>query len=92
MQSGGVQEEVLSLRRPVLVIREIPERPEGVEAGTARLVASDADSIVQGTHEFLEDSAVWAAMASASNPHRDGRGADRIVSGIDRSLRDSSAC
>ncbi|MFN4113490.1 MAG: non-hydrolyzing UDP-N-acetylglucosamine 2-epimerase [Sphingomonadaceae bacterium] len=77
--SGGVQEEAPALGKPVLVMRETTERPEGVEAGTARLVGTDADRIVAETERLLDDEAAYAAMARAHNPFGDGRSADRIV-------------
>ena len=86
--SGGVQEEAPSLAKPVLVMRDTTERPEGVEAGTARLVGSDADGIVRAVSELLDDGTAYAAMANAVNPYGDGRAAGRIVTRIDRFLRE----
>ena len=80
--SGGVQEEAPSLGKPVLVMREVTERPEGVEAGTARLVGAEAQSIVQHTSRLLDDSAAYLAMANAVNPYGDGHAAERIVARI----------
>src|SRR6478752_7362397 len=77
--SGGVQEEAPALGKPVLVMRETTERPEGVEAGTARLVGTDADRIVSETVRLLEDEAAYAAMARAHNPFGDGNSAVRIA-------------
>jgi len=77
--SGGVQEEAPALGKPVLVMRETTERPEGVEAGTARLVGTDADRIVAETERLLDDAGAYAAMARAHNPFGDGRSAARIV-------------
>jgi UDP-N-acetylglucosamine 2-epimerase (non-hydrolysing) len=77
--SGGVQEEAPALGKPVLVMRETTERPEGIEAGTARLVGTDADRIVAETERLLDDEAAYAAMARAHNPFGDGRSAARIV-------------
>lgn len=77
--SGGVQEEAPAFGKPVLVMRETTERPEGVAAGTARLVGTDADRIVAETERLLDDAAVYAAMARAHNPFGDGRSARRIV-------------
>ncbi len=77
--SGGVQEEAPALGKPVLVMRETTERPEGVEAGTARLVGTDADRIVAEAGRLLDDEAAYAAMARAHNPFGDGRSAARIV-------------
>ena len=77
--SGGVQEEAPALGKPVLVMRETTERPEGVEAGTARLVGTDEDSIVTEIFTLLDDKAAYEAMARAHNPFGDGRSAGRIV-------------
>ncbi len=77
--SGGVQEEAPALGKPVLVMRETTERPEGVAAGTARLVGTDADRIVAEAERLLDDPAAYAAMARAHNPFGDGKSAERIV-------------
>ena len=76
--SGGVQEEAPALGKPVLVMRGTTERPEGVAAGTAKLVGTDADTIVRETLRLLDDEAAYAAMARAHNPFGDGRSAQRI--------------
>ncbi|KZX93526.1 UDP-N-acetyl glucosamine 2-epimerase [Erythrobacter sp. HI0019] len=77
--SGGVQEEAPALGKPVLVMRETTERPEGIAAGTARLVGTDADRIVRETNRLLDDPAAYAAMAKAHNPFGDGHAAERIA-------------
>jgi UDP-N-acetylglucosamine 2-epimerase (non-hydrolysing) len=77
--SGGVQEEAPALGKPVLVMRETTERPEGVEAGTARLVGTDKDRIVSEIFTLLDDKAAWSEMARAHNPFGDGQAARRIV-------------
>jgi len=77
--SGGVQEEAPALGKPVLVMRETTERPEGVEAGTAKLVGTDADCIVAETERLLDDPAAYDAMAHAHNPFGDGQATQRIV-------------
>ena len=77
--SGGVQEEAPALGKPVLVMRETTERPEGVVAGTARLVGTDADTIVAETEKLLDDPDAYAAMARSHNPFGDGRSAARIA-------------
>lgn len=76
--SGGVQEEAPALGKPVLVMRETTERPEGVTAGTARLVGTDADRIVEEAGRLLDDAAAYDAMAQAHNPFGDGKSAGRI--------------
>ncbi|KPP94391.1 non-hydrolyzing UDP-N-acetylglucosamine 2-epimerase [Erythrobacter sp. HL-111] len=77
--SGGVQEEAPSLGKPVLVMRETTERPEGVAAGTARLVGTDTGRIVAETTRLLDDPAAYEAMAKAHNPYGDGTAAVRIA-------------
>ncbi|MXO96970.1 UDP-N-acetylglucosamine 2-epimerase (non-hydrolyzing) [Erythrobacter aquimaris] len=76
--SGGVQEEAPALGKPVLVMRETTERPEGVEAGTAKLVGTDADTIVRETLRLLDNDDAYAAMARAHNPFGDGHSSQRI--------------
>ncbi len=76
--SGGVQEEAPALGKPVLVMRETTERPEGVAAGTAKLVGTDAARIVAEATRLLDDPAAYAAMAQAHNPFGDGHSAQRI--------------
>ena len=85
--SGGVQEEAPSLGKPVLVMRDTTERPEGIEAGTARLVGASESSIVQNTIRLLDDSLAYDAMANAVNPYGDGHAAERIVARITRFFR-----
>ena len=77
--SGGVQEEAPSLGKPVLVMREMTERPEGVAAGTAKLVGTDRARIVAQVMALLDDEAIYAAMARAHNPFGDGHAAERIA-------------
>ena len=80
--SGGVQEEAPSLGKPVLVMRETTERPEGVDAGTARLVGADRERIVREVLALLDDDAAYQAMARAHNPFGDGGAAERIAAVI----------
>ncbi|MBX7541476.1 non-hydrolyzing UDP-N-acetylglucosamine 2-epimerase [Qipengyuania sphaerica] len=76
--SGGVQEEAPALGKPVLVMRQTTERPEGVEAGTARLVGTNAEAILRETERLLDDPDAYADMARAHNPFGDGKAAQRI--------------
>ena len=76
--SGGIQEEAPSLGRPVLVLRDTTERPEGVAAGTACLVGPHRRQIVERTLELLDDQNAYRRMARSSNPYGDGRAAERI--------------
>jgi UDP-N-acetylglucosamine 2-epimerase (non-hydrolysing) len=85
--SGGVQEEAPSLGKPVLVMRDTTERPEGVDAGTARLVGARAQSIVEHTSRLLDDREAYLAMANAVNPYGDGRAAERIVASVTSYVR-----
>jgi UDP-N-acetylglucosamine 2-epimerase (non-hydrolysing) len=77
--SGGIQEEAPSLGKPVLVMRKKTERPEGIQAGVARLVGTDEDVIFSQTQKLLDDPTEYAKMAQAKNPYGDGRAAARIV-------------
>lgn len=77
--SGGVQEEAPSLGKPVLVMRETTERPEGIAAGTARLVGTDKERIVTEVFRLLDDRDAYAAMARAHNPFGDGTAAQQIA-------------
>jgi UDP-N-acetylglucosamine 2-epimerase (non-hydrolysing) len=77
--SGGIQEEAPSLGKPVLVTRRTTERPEAVEAGTARLVGTDTGTIVAAAEELLHNPAVYEAMANAHSPFGDGQAARRIA-------------
>lgn len=80
--SGGIQEEAPALGRPVLVLRETTERPEGIAAGTARLVGTDHARIVEETARLLTDARAYAKMSRARNPYGDGHAAARIVGGL----------
>jgi UDP-N-acetylglucosamine 2-epimerase (non-hydrolysing) len=80
--SGGIQEEAPSLGKPVLVLRDTTERPEGIEAGTARLVGTNAQDIVSEAEWLLDDRQHYEAMSRATNPYGDGRASERIVSVI----------
>ena len=77
--SGGVQEEAPTLGKPVLVMRDTTERPEGVEAGTAMLVGADRGRIIDETFRLLDDDEHYSAMSRAHNPFGDGRASERIV-------------
>ncbi|MFM8396160.1 MAG: non-hydrolyzing UDP-N-acetylglucosamine 2-epimerase [Acidobacteriota bacterium] len=80
--SGGIQEEAPGLGKPVLVLREVTERPEGVEAGTVRLVGTDRQRIVTETLRLLGDPAEYQRMANAINPYGDGQASRRILDSI----------
>lgn len=80
--SGGLQEEAPTFGIPVLVLRETTERPEGVEAGTLRLVGTETSRIVQEAARLLDDESEYAKMAKASNPYGDGHAAERIVEAL----------
>ena len=80
--SGGLQEEAPSFGKPILILREVTERPEVVSVGAGRLVGTDADAIVNNARELLHDRAVYARMARAGNPFGDGKAAARIVKHI----------
>lgn len=78
--SGGIQEEAPSLGKPVLVMRDTTERPEGVKAGTLKLVGTSEDVIYRECSTLLNDAEAYAAMSRASNPYGDGRACERIAS------------
>ena len=78
--SGGIQEEAPGLGKPVLVMRDTTERPEGVEAGTLKLVGTQEESIYRSFTELLDNESVYEAMAHASNPYGDGHASERIAS------------
>ncbi len=80
--SGGIQEEAPGLGKPVLVLREVTERPEAVEAGTVRLVGTERQRIVREASRLLDDAEAYAQMARAVNPYGDGHAASRIVQAI----------
>jgi len=78
--SGGIQEEATGLGIPCLVLRDVTERPEGVEAGILKIVGTETDKIVKESKTILSNADVHAAMAKAANPYGDGKAAQRIVS------------
>lgn len=80
--SGGVQEEAPSLGKPVLVLRDTTERPEGIDAGTLKLVGTDEENIYKEAKTLLTDKAAYDAMSKASNPYGDGHASERIVDAI----------
>lgn len=80
--SGGIQEEAPSLGKPVLVLRDTTERPEGIAAGTLKLVGTDADTIYKETIRLLTDKDEYDRMSKASNPYGDGHASERIADAI----------
>jgi UDP-N-acetylglucosamine 2-epimerase (non-hydrolysing) len=78
--SGGIQEEAPSLGKPVLVMRDVTERTEGIDAGTAILVGTEADVIVKEVNRLLEDADLYRSMSTARNPYGDGTSSVQIVS------------
>lgn len=80
--SGGVQEEAPSLGKPVLVMRDVTERPEAVAAGTAKLVGTQAEQIVEAVHRLYDDDVAWGLFAQRHNPYGDGRASQRIVAAV----------
>ena len=80
--SGGLQEEAPALGTPVLVLRDVTERPEALEAGTARLVGTGTERIVAEASRLMDDPQAHAAMAKAANPYGDGHAAERIVDAL----------
>lgn len=86
--SGGIQEEAPSLGKPVLVMRNTTERPEGIEAGTLKLVGTEEESIYRNFKELLEDESVYKKMARANNPYGDGMACKRIADILENELTD----
>jgi UDP-N-acetylglucosamine 2-epimerase (non-hydrolysing) len=82
--SGGIQEEAPSLGKPVLVMRDTTERPEGIAAGTLKLVGTDEETIYRSFRQLLEDEEAYRAMANASNPYGDGFASVRIADILER--------
>ncbi|WP_340851810.1 non-hydrolyzing UDP-N-acetylglucosamine 2-epimerase [Ligilactobacillus salivarius] len=80
--SGGVQEEAPSLGKPVLVLRDTTERPEGVEAGTLKLVGTESEKVKQEMEELLDNAAKYQRMSQAKNPYGDGKASERILDAI----------
>lgn len=80
--SGGIQEEAPSLGKPVLVLRDTTERPEGIQAGTLKLAGTDEETIYQLTKQLLEDQEEYRKMSKASNPYGDGKASQRIADAI----------
>jgi len=84
--SGGIQEEAPSFRKPVLVLREVTERPELIEAHAGKIVGTDTDTIVQVASRLLNEPVEYAAMTATENPFGDGRAAERIADILDQRL------
>ena len=84
--SGGIQEEAPSLGKPVLVMRDTTERPEGIAAGTLKLVGTEEETIYNSFKELLEDKSVYDRMSQASNPYGDGLACQRIADILENTL------
>jgi UDP-N-acetylglucosamine 2-epimerase (non-hydrolysing) len=84
--SGGIQEEAPSLGKPVIVLRDTTERPEGIEAGTLKLAGTDEETIFSLTDELLTNPEEYKKMAQASNPYGDGHASERIVEALKKYL------
>lgn len=80
--SGGIQEEATGLGKPTLVMREVTERPEGIEAGVLKLVGTNSQTIISETRRLLEDHGAYYAMAQAANPFGDGHAAEKITQAL----------
>ncbi len=80
--SGGIQEEAPSLHKPVLVLRDVTERPEGIDAGTLKLIGTDESRVFDEMERLLTDKAEYRRMSEAQNPYGDGHAAERIVNAI----------
>lgn len=82
--SGGIQEEAPTLHKPVLVLREVTERPEAVAVGTSQVIGTEPRSIVESVSRLLDDSCLYERMTSVENPFGDGHAAERIVQTLER--------
>lgn len=89
--SGGVQEEAPSLNKPVLVLRDSTERPEGVENGTLKLVGTDPERVTTAMESLLSDQAAYDRMAKAENPYGDGHASERILAAIQAAINGGNA-
>jgi UDP-N-acetylglucosamine 2-epimerase (non-hydrolysing) len=85
--SGGIQEEAPALGKPVLVMRDVTERQEGVEAGTAKLAGTNTEALVSSMRELLENNTAYSMMANAVNPYGDGAASKRIMEILTKTLR-----
>ena len=85
--SGGIQEEAPSLGKPVLVMRDVTERPEAVDAGTVKLVGTDTQAIVAESGRLLDDADAYKTMSQAHNPYGDGKASERIVKELSRDIK-----
>ncbi|MGP4116754.1 non-hydrolyzing UDP-N-acetylglucosamine 2-epimerase [Levilactobacillus zymae] len=89
--SGGVQEEAPSLNKPVLVLRDTTERPEGVTSGTLKLVGTDPQKVTTAMETLLNDTTAYQAMAQAQNPYGDGHASERILAAIEEKINGGKA-
>ncbi|HEY5048615.1 MAG TPA: UDP-N-acetylglucosamine 2-epimerase (non-hydrolyzing) [Rhizomicrobium sp.] len=89
--SGGIQEEGPSLGKPVLIMREVTERPEGIDAGVNRLVGASTQSIIAGVEELLSNEQVYRRMSLATNPYGDGTAATQIAAILQQQLKDPAS-
>jgi UDP-N-acetylglucosamine 2-epimerase (non-hydrolysing) len=88
--SGGIQEEAPSLGKPVLVMRNVTERTEGIEAGTAKLIGTESEKIFSETMRLLHDKKAYQKMAKANNPYGDGKSSERIINILRRKLNENN--
>ena len=84
--SGGIQEEAPSLGKPVLVMRDTTERPEGIEAGTLRLVGTEEENIYNNFRELLTNENAYKKMSKACNPYGDGHACEKIADIVEKFL------
>jgi UDP-N-acetylglucosamine 2-epimerase (non-hydrolysing) len=82
--SGGLQEEAPHLGKPVLVLRDVTERPEAVEAGTVKLVGTDVETIIKEANDLIRDKEAYERMSKSVNPYGDGKASERIVDAIEK--------
>ena len=80
--SGGLQEEAPTLKKPLLLLRNVTERPEAFDAGLAKIVGTDKKKIIQEAENLLNDAGLYKKMTSSHNPYGDGKAADRIINAL----------
>ena len=85
--SGGIQEEAPSLGKPVLVMRDLTERPEAVEAGTVKIIGTKKENIIKNVSELIDNKDLYNKMAQAHNPYGDGYASKKIIEGIIKNFK-----
>lgn len=82
--SGGIQEEAPSLKKPVLLLREVSERPEGIKSGVVKIVGTDKDDIINNVFQLIENNELYSKMIAQENPFGDGHAGERIAEIVEK--------